>query len=1338
MARASGTPPKDWEEIDRIFTQALDLAPERWPAFLDEACEGDPELRSRVADLLRLSLTLDDFLKEPRLEVEGELAADLADRLGDRDAPFPTEARIGPYRIVDTLGRGGAGTVYLAERVEGGRKPPVALKVLRRGLDTDDLLERFTVERQILATLDHPDVARLLDAGATDDGRPYLVMEHVDGEPITEHCRARSLSVQERLGLFVRVARAVHHAHGSLIVHRDLKPTNVLVAEGGAPKLLDFGIAKLLDPDALAGKGPQTRTGTRLLTPGYASPEQRRGEPVTPASDIYQLGLLLYELLTGVAAYEAAGKEGKEAEEGDEGGEEKRRAYRDQWGDGDRPLPRIPAPSKVARRTGGTGQGKEAGEDADPAREAPPDTGSTTQRRRRRDLDRIVMTALEEEPGDRYPTAAALAADVERVLQGQRPQGVAHLPMGLVARKLARRLGTRRRKAAAAALALGAVAGILAVASVSSRGPGDGEPPAADPGDAMFHLVPPPWVVVAEFDAPADQPELGWAVRELVMESLAGTEGATPIPREELQRALRMADLPDTTRVDEFLARELAARAGLSAALSGSVSRLGAGYVFRAQATDPQDGRVLVSVVEQAEDRDRLMAGMEGFALRLASQLEEHLETMAPTRPATLLTTSSHQAFEHYRGYLQAQREERPPEELQAQLRRVLDLDPDFAMAWRAVAILHHDQSRPDSSKWAMDFAMAWPQLDTQELKRAQSDSARLALDRAMGLRGRITETERLHIEAVDAGFRGEYDAQIDIYGRILAINPRDETAHLERSHLLQHYGRYEEALRHHDALDALLSDESGTKGVTGRFLTLLSLGRLQEARALRSRLPEDIWRKGEMLMALGAGEWAVAESLAVAIRDDPEGLGQRVGGWRWTIASAQAARGAVRAADSTLLAIPSWFNGRVRLVLALSTGCDLAAGRALPLPDDTTAHRLQWNAVIATVMRDQDSGLPLEWETMAHRRTQDPSNRPHLGRLRTGLWLARNFSWAAVLGDSDQRPAQARQGVHDDYGTTALRWLVAHAYERSGQLDSAAVYFHMAADSASFFWEEHALRGFAYPFAQRRLAFLYARLGETERAEHHWDVFRKTFTDPDPELLWLLDESPLEGTLPGERYGDGALAGGGLFSDADRACGSIEAGRRASFEMALASKARLFERHLARHGQYPTGGSPRSWFGEWRGGQLFSLTESDGFGWVATAIDLRDTRVCRGSGGDGPLAKEGYAEGDVVCVRRPPADAYRQDRATLVIQGALSELNWELRTAWQSRASFPPELPGRDGVYTRPSPGQLFRSSLFPEARVEIIEADARELRALGTHPESQARCTLSVNSALSFSVSC
>jgi serine/threonine protein kinase/tetratricopeptide (TPR) repeat protein len=1242
MANPYRPPPADWARIDTIFTQALDLDPERWPAFLEEACGEDVEVRTRVTDLLRRSQTVDDFLEESCLEVQPELAGELAHRLESRDAPFPTEARIGAYRIIDTLGRGGAGTVYLAERAEGGERPPVALKVLRRGLDTDDLLERFTVERQILATLHHPDVARLLDAGATDDGRPYLVMEHVDGVPITEHCGARGLSVQERLGLFARVARAVHHAHGSLIVHRDLKPTNVLVAEDGAPKLLDFGIAKLLDPDALAGKGPQTRTGTRLLTPGYASPEQRRGEPVTPASDIYQLGLLLYELLTGVAAYEAAGKERGEKEEGNEGGEEKRRAYRDQWGDGDRPLPRIPAPSKVVRRTGGTGQGKEAGEDTDPAREAPPDTGSTTQRRRRRDLDRIVMTALEEEPADRYPTAAALAADVERVLKGQRPHGVAHLPMGILARKLARRLGTRRRKAAAAALAIGAVAGILAVASVSSRDPGNGEPPAPDPGDPMFHLVPPPWVVVAEFDAPADQPELGWTVRELVMEGLDQSGGAAPLPSAELRVALRMAGLSDTTRIHAALARELAYRNGLAVALTGSVFRLGNGYGIRANALDPVDGSALASVREQSPDQDGVMAALERTATRLAVEAGGALGTRREVRPATLLTTSSFEAYEEYLRYLRAHREGRPTAEREGALHSALDLDPELAMAWRALAIGYHERSQPDS--------------------------ARLAIARALALRDQVTDLERLHIEAAEARLGGDDEAEIGLYGRILSVNPRDESAHNHRFLALSRQRRYEEALSHLDALQALFPEDQSSRSATRRFQSLLSLGRFEEAQDLQSRLPKETWQEGEILMALGVGEWAVAESLALAIQHDPGASRSWKRRSQWAEAAAQAARGAVRAADSTLRAFPSWDHGRARLVLALATGCDLAAGRVLTTAEDTTAFRLRWNAVLATAMGEHSLADEFRYSANRRRNTGDQSGHPHLAlTLWNAFVFARRGSWPEITRVATVPLLdKALEGVHAErlgYGTTALRWLVADAYERSGQPDSAAVYFHMVTDSASSYPGENLVRGFAYPFAHRRLAFLYAGLGDRRRALHHWEVFRATFTDPDPELLWLVEESRLERSLPVEQGEKGDLANGGLFSDADRACASIEAGRLSSLHGALASTAAAYEGYYAEHGRYEVG--KRSIGSEARreagfldhhnpGGEVLMLTEGDEAGWTATAIDLRDSRTCSLSGGEGPMVMEGHPVGEVLCAQRTLSEAYREDQGTLAIRGAL------------------------------------------------------------------------------------
>ena len=210
---------------------------------------------------------------------------------------------VGPYRIIREIGRGGMGTVYLAVRDDDQYKKQVAIKLVRRGMDTDFIVDRFRHERQILASLDHPNIARLLDGGTTEDGLPYFVMEYIEGSPINQYCDDRRLSIAERVKLFQTVCSAVQYAHQNLVVHRDIKPSNIIVTPEGVPKLLDFGIAKLLAPDAVGQTQAATVTMMRPMTPDYASPEQVRGRAITTAADIYSLGVLLYELLTGRRPY---------------------------------------------------------------------------------------------------------------------------------------------------------------------------------------------------------------------------------------------------------------------------------------------------------------------------------------------------------------------------------------------------------------------------------------------------------------------------------------------------------------------------------------------------------------------------------------------------------------------------------------------------------------------------------------------------------------------------------------------------------------------------------------------------------------------------------------------------------------------------------------------------------------------------------------------------------------------------------------------------------------------------------------------------------------------------
>jgi len=297
-----------------------------------------------------------------------------------------TVRRIGLYRILRELGRGGMGVVYLAERDDGQYKRQVAVKLLRAGADADELRRRFLAERQILASLSHPNIAQLLDGGVADGGLPYLVMEYVDGVPITEYCDRHRLGLDARLRLFQNVCAAVHHAHQNLVLHRDLKPGNVLVTSAAQVKLLDFGIAKLLNPALLGEDQPVTRTAFRVMTPAYASPEQVRGDSLTTASDVYALGLLLYEMLVGRPAQRI---------------------------DTDAPQSVYDAvcrqepdrPSAVAPRDAETAA----------ARDSTPDR---LRRRLRGDIDAIVMMAVRKEPRRRYGSAELLAADIGRYLDG--------------------------------------------------------------------------------------------------------------------------------------------------------------------------------------------------------------------------------------------------------------------------------------------------------------------------------------------------------------------------------------------------------------------------------------------------------------------------------------------------------------------------------------------------------------------------------------------------------------------------------------------------------------------------------------------------------------------------------------------------------------------------------------------------------------------------------------------------------------------------------------------------------------------------------------------------------
>jgi eukaryotic-like serine/threonine-protein kinase len=395
--------PEFWQQIQELFLQAADLTPRQQQAFLDTACAGDPQLRREVESLLE-SDRGDSY----------DLAATIEDLAQSVLSSESDTGHLGPWRVGRKLGQGGMGTVYLATRDDRLYEKQAAIKLVTHGMDTEGVLARFRRERQILAGLEHPYIARLIDGGSTPDGRPYLVMEYVEGQTIDVYCREHALTVRQRCALFLKVCEAVSYAHTNLVVHRDLKPSNIFVTADGTPKLLDFGVAKLLESDrdtSLTCIG----LAERMFTPDYASPEQVRGLPVTTASDVYSLGAILFELLTGVKAHRLTAATQEEME----------RAVCETD---------VSRPSTVAH-----GSGVERG----------------WKRQLSGDLDNIVLSAMRKEPERRYASVERLSADIRRYLEGHAVEARGN-SLGYRARKFARRNWLAVTAASAVFLSLGA------------------------------------------------------------------------------------------------------------------------------------------------------------------------------------------------------------------------------------------------------------------------------------------------------------------------------------------------------------------------------------------------------------------------------------------------------------------------------------------------------------------------------------------------------------------------------------------------------------------------------------------------------------------------------------------------------------------------------------------------------------------------------------------------------------------------------------------------------------------------------------------------------------------
>ena len=664
-----------WDQVKELFALALEHDPEKRSSFLRQACAGDDSLQIEIESLLSNFDGAATFLEDcPAADLLSVQSRAIAGR------------RIGAYRVIREIGQGGMAVVYLGERADQNYRKQVAIKMVKPGIGSEQVLQRFLNERQTLAALDHSNIVKLLDGGSSEDGSPYLVMEYVEGLPIDQYCDLNKLCIDDRLRLFREVCSAVQYAHEKLVIHRDLKPSNILISKTGEPRLLDFGIAKLLNPECFQ-TALVTRTDWRPMTPEYASPEQIRGQSVTTATDVYSLGIVLFELLTGHRPYRSANQSLLEMERLVCEGEPER-------------------PSAVINR-----KEEKVSSDGDERIAITPEGVSNQrglllaelQRRLHGDLDTIVMKALRKEPERRYGSIAELSQDLERYLTG-RP---VRARKSTVAYRSGRFLHRHKESLAAALVVLCIMAGI---ATWEAHRVSQQKASVPDAGNARVparHSV-----AILGFKNLSGRQDKAWlstALSEVLATDLAAGEELRTIPNEIVERTKIDLSLPDAESIAPENLKKLSKNLGNDFAILGSYldsGKAGGGNIrLDLRIQDAAKGTTIATVSETGNEAQLL-----DVVLRTGARLRERisLSKVSPLESQEIEASVASNP-EAIRLYSQGLAKLRTFDVLSARdlVARAVAADPPYPLAHSALAAvwltLGYDSKAQQEAKLALD-----------------------------------------------------------------------------------------------------------------------------------------------------------------------------------------------------------------------------------------------------------------------------------------------------------------------------------------------------------------------------------------------------------------------------------------------------------------------------------------------------------------------------------------------------------------------------------------------------------------------------------------------------------